>query len=301
LGKALGLVVALSVVLLPAAIIGAIALFFSAPAATAPDGLARACLMAIGYLIYFAVFILLSLGVSAASQSSRAALVTLFSIWIINCLLLPRVAADLSERLYPTPTGREFWEVIERDLKQGVDGHNPSDQRTEELKRRILQQYGVRRVEDLPVNFSGLVLQAGEEYGNRVFDRRYGELWGLYEKQNRVQTLLALGAPLLAIRPLSMGLAGTDSAQHRDFALAAEGYRRMLNKTMNETLAYNSRGNNSEYKGDAALWKSVADFAYRPPGIGQVARNQAWNFGILLFWLAAVALFAFRAASHLKP
>jgi hypothetical protein len=53
------------------------------------------------------------------------------------------VSAELSERLYPTPTGREFWELIERDLKQGVDGHNPSDRRTEELKQLFpISTYG---------------------------------------------------------------------------------------------------------------------------------------------------------------
>ncbi len=276
-GKALGILTALSLLLAPALALGIVALAFQSSTALTGDAVARLLLLALSYLLYFGVVIGVSLIVSAVAPSSRGALVILLALWIGNCLIVPRLAADLSERLYPTPSGEEFQAIIERDMKDGVDGHNPDSARTEELKQRVLKQYGVARVEDLPVNFAGLALVAGEEYGNQVFDRRYGELWRLYDKQNRIHHALTLFAPLDALRPLSAGLAGTDFAGHRHFAAAAETYRRMLTKTMNENLAYKSRGNTFAYKADSALWKDLPKFAYAAPGFGSVLRQQSWN------------------------
>jgi len=297
-GKALGQFAALGLLLVPATVIGVIAL--SLNSARASD-YARLSFLSAGYLLYFAGFIALSLACSAWAKSSRVALIALFAFWIVNCLLAPRLAADVAERLYPAPTGAQFWETIEQDMKEGVDGHNPASRRTEELKQQVLKQYGVTKVEDLPVNFAGIALQAGEEYGNRVFDRRYGELWGLYEKQNRIHKALALVAPLNALRQFSAGMAGTDFAQHRDFAVAAENYRRALNKMMNENLAYNSHGGDFEYEADGALWKATQDFVYTAPGATWVLRLQIWNCAALALWFAVAVALAWRAAIRLDP
>lgn len=305
-GKALGILTALSLLLAPALLLGITALswqhFAGSTAITLTgDAMPRLLLLAMVYLLYFGVIIGVSLIVSAIAPSSRGALVVLLALWIGNCLIVPRLAADLSERLYPTPSGEQFWAVIERDMKDGVDGHDTDSTRTEELKQRVLKQYGVTKVEELPVNFAGLALVAGEEYGNQVFDRRYGELWVLYDKQNRIHRALTAFAPLDALRPLSAGLAGTDFAGHRHFAAAAETYRRMLTKTMNENLAYNSRGNTMAYRANSDLWKGLPAFAYTAPGFESALRQQAWNLALLLTWFAVIWLAAWRVAAKLKP
>jgi hypothetical protein len=82
-----------------------------------------------------------------------------------SSFLLPRLSADFAEQLHPAPVAADFWRHVATEMK-GADGHSESDQRILELKRKTLAQYGVSRVEDLPVNFEGLRLQAGEEHGN---------------------------------------------------------------------------------------------------------------------------------------
>jgi ABC-2 type transport system permease protein len=109
--------------------------------------------------------------------------------------------------LLPSPSALQFSNQIAADMRLGIDGHNPEDQRAEELKQRTLAKYGVKRLEDLPVSFTGIALQAGEEHGYKVFDRRYAELWEAFERQNTVHRAGALISPLLAIRAFSMGLA----------------------------------------------------------------------------------------------
>ena len=214
-GKSLGIAGALALLLVPAAVVGAAALVVGSPG-PASSPLARGAVLAGVYLAYFTAFLALSLAVSAWARSSRTALVILLGVWVMNGLVAPRVAVDLSKWLHPTPSAVEFARTMERELASGVDDISRPDRAA--LTERLLTEYGVERVEDLPINESGVYLQESEEFGNRIFDRNYGALWDTFERQGSVHETLAVAAPLLAVRTLSMGLAGTDVEQHRHFA-----------------------------------------------------------------------------------
>ncbi len=149
------------------------------------------------------------------------------AFWIVNGLIAPRAIADLAKRVHPTPSAFAFQQAIDTDLRNGVDGHDPEDKRAEALKQRVMKQYGVDRLEALPVSFAGISLQEGEEHGNVVFDKHYSALWNRFEQQNRLKQFAGLLAPMLAINSVSMGLAGTDFAHHRGFAAALIATRRM--------------------------------------------------------------------------
>ena len=164
----------------------------------------------------------------------------------------------------------------------------------------MLAEYNVTSVEDLPVNFSGIALQAGEEYGNTISDKHYERLWQAYERQNRVHEMAAVVAPLIAIRNVSMGLAGTDWAQHKDFARAAEEYRRVLNKQMNEKYTHNSRAGQMNYVADRRLWEQAPPFAYQAPGLAWVLGNHVWGLMLLIVWCAGASAAAIVAASRMR-
>jgi len=55
------------------------------------------------------------------------------------------------------------------------------------------------------------------------------------EAQNRLLQRAALFFPQLGVQAASMGLAGTDLAQHRDFARAAEAHRRVGSRSSTTT------------------------------------------------------------------
>lgn len=299
-GKSLGIATALALLLIPATVIGVIALGLASENGELATGVPRLGLMVLAYLLYFGAFVGLSLMVSALAPSSRLALIALLGFWIVNGLVIPRFASDMSERLYPVPTSTAFWKGVNEEMKNGVDGHNPADKRAEELKARVLNQYGVQKVEDLPVNFAGISMQAGEEHGNEVFDTHYGKLWETYTRQERIHKGGAIVAPLLAVRSLSMGLAGTDFAQHRDFATAAEGYRRMLNKMMNDDFTHNAGKADFGYFADASLWSKVPDFEYTAPETAWVLKNQLASIITLCFWFALTGVGAVWAAQRMK-
>jgi ABC-2 type transport system permease protein len=300
-GKMLGVGAALSLLLIPATLIGVVALTLASGAGTLSASLPRLLLLCVGYLFYFGAFIGVALTVSALAQSSRAALVMLLAFWVVNGLLAPRLASDAAERLYRVPAADEFWNAVHREMKEGVDGHDSANGRTEELKRRLLAEYKVSRVEDLPVNFNGLALQAGEEYGNRVFDKHYGAVWDVYRRQERVHELTGLIAPLMSVRAFSMGLAGTDLAQHRHFTSAAEQYRRLFNKQLNEAFALNSRtADGYGYTVDRAFWERMPDFVYVAPGAEWVMWRQWFNLALLAAWCVAAMAAAVYAAGRMR-
>lgn len=299
LGKAGGITLALLVLLVPATIIGVLALTLASTSGGATSSMTRFVVLTISYLLYFGAFLGIALAASAFFRASRVALVALLGFWIFSCLVAPRVAADASERLYPAPSRVEFWRDVNKDLREGIDGHNPQDRRREELKQRVLAAYNVTRVEDLPVNFSGIALQAGEEYGNEIFDRHYTRLWQAYERQNRVHAVSALVAPLVAIRNVSMGVAGTDWASHKDFSRAAEEYRRVLNKQLNDNLAFNSRTGQT-YLANASLWQQAPPFEYQPLTLGSTLVNHAWSIAALALWFIAGLSLALFAAMRMR-
>ena len=211
-GKTLGFLAALLWLLVPATFIGVLALSLATTNELLLTSLPRFLLLCLAYLLYFGAFIGVALTVSALAKTPRTSLIILLGFWIFTCLLAPRLANDLAERIYQTPSANEFWAGVDKDLKEGIDGHNPANKRTKELEQQLLAQYKVSKVEDLPVNFNGIALNESEKFADRVFDKNWSAVWQTYYAQERVQKIGGALAPLLSVRFVSQSLAGTDLA-----------------------------------------------------------------------------------------
>jgi ABC-2 type transport system permease protein len=255
---------------------------------------AGALLLGGAYLIYSLIFLLLSVAVSARASTSAASLVFLLSFWLLVSVIAPRVLSSVTSQMLPAPPYDAFWEQVHADQENGVDGHDDQNLRTEQLRQSVLTQYGVARVDDLPVNFRGLALQAGEDYGNRVFDRRYRELWDLYHAQDRLQGLLGIISPQIPLHRASMVLAGTDLAEYERFSRAVESYRRVFVGQLNGELAASGRGASVARGND--FWSSVPRFDYRaarsPVGLPLAG---------LLAWFLLAGLLAWRSLAGMRP
>jgi ABC-2 type transport system permease protein len=289
IGKAVGIAGGLGMLLVPAAVVGSAALLLASEDGSFVANLPRLGWMSVSYLLYFAAFVGISLAVSALAKSARLALVCLLGFWIFNGLAAPRLFSDLSRTVYRTPSSFEFAKRMEADLKKGFD--------EEAFKQKVMAQYKVAKLEDLPVNYSGLSLKAGEDHGNEVYDKLYGELWDTFERQNLLQQQGAMVAPLMAIRSVSMGLSGTDFAQFRDFSVAAEKYRRMFIDVMNDDIAHAGK-TEGPYMADEKLWSKVPAFAYEAPPVATVLSQQTWSLALLAAWAGTAALAAGWAATR---
>jgi ABC-2 type transport system permease protein len=225
--------------------------------------------------------------------------VTLLSFWAVSTLIAPRLASEVAGRAFPAPSMQAFMENMSREMAEGINGHDPADKRVESLTKRVLAENKVARIEDLPFNYDAVVLQAGEEYGNRVLDRHYGRLWGLYERQARAQLAFSWMSPLMALRPYSMALAGTDLASHREFAEQAETFRRDLVRFLNHHMEKHSRTGDWNWRAGPQLWPQAPDFRYQPGALVRTLEERA-DAAVLAGWLVASALAALAAASRIS-
>jgi ABC-2 type transport system permease protein len=299
-GKVLGALAVLATIVLPSAVVGLVALV-AAPGFSIGDTLPRAAWLAAAHALYFGIFAGLGVLVSYRAPSSAIALLACLTIWTLSVWLVPRATSDLARRLAPLPSAFAFSQTITRDMQEGIDGHNPADRRLDALKASLLKQYNVERVEDLPVDWTGVALQAGEEHGNEVFDRRYAELYARFDRQARIYEWASLLSPTLALRNLSMGLAGTDWQQHWHFAQAAEAWRRDMVRRMNEELIYRSA--TSDYGTNLRgreVWETVPDFVYAPPPVGFALANHRASLLTLCLWAAAVLALLWRIGGGVR-
>jgi ABC-2 type transport system permease protein len=296
LGKALGIAGAMSLVLGPAVIVGVLALMTTSTTGLLAGDFSRTVLMMLAYAIYFSIFLGVSLAVSAIARTSRLALVGLMSFWLLNGLIATRAFSDIAGYLHPTPSAVEFSTNMERDIADRKE----TDAKLDEIRSRLMNQYGVSKVEDLPVNFTAISLQEGENHGDLVFDKHYNALFDQFQRQNGIYELGSLVAPLIAIRSISMGLAGTDFLQHRHFTVAAEEYRRLIQRTMNDDILKHPVKSGQSYLAGKELWEKVPGFSYEAPDASWVLNNYRMSITFLLLWVvvsAAVALAAARRAA----
>ncbi|MFN2444694.1 MAG: ABC transporter permease subunit [Vicinamibacterales bacterium] len=293
LGKALGVTLALGLVLVPATIVGVVGLALTSEYGALTSDAPRAVLLSLTYLAYFAIFVAISIGVSARASSSRVALVVLLSFWFANSLIATRAASDLAAVLYPTPSAVEFQTDIEKDLSDQSD----VQQRLEKRRQELLRKYNATSIDAVPINFSGISLQEGEEHGNAVFDRHYSRLFEVYDRQNHAYQVTGVAAPLLPVRALSMGLAGTDFAHHRQFVGAAEDYRRAMQRVLNNDIAEHAKPG-VVYTAGPDLWQQVTEFRYNAPDAGWVLAHYRWSLLLLAAWLVGSVWFALSSASR---
>lgn len=236
-----------------------------------PDPWLRVLFLILVYAFYLLIFVAFSVWVSIQSSTGRNALLTLLTCWILFTIIIPKTTANLGESLYPLPSMKIYREAIQKDIRDGLDGKTPKTTREEQLKKKYLQNYKVDSIHKLPLNFEGIRMQVGEDYGNKVYDIHWKRLIKIFDKQNRISSLSSFITPYLAIRNVSMGLTATDLNTSIHFQKTTENYRRELIRKMNHDMAQNSRyGEFYEYKADKNLWKTVKDFRYKTMSVYKI-------------------------------
>jgi len=300
-GKGLAIITAVGTLLLPAALFGFIALGFADnQQAGISDLFARSVWLVVGYAIYLIGFIALALAVSAALPSSRKALIVLLAFWVVNGFIAPRVMTDLARLFCPTPSKVEFQNGI-NEARKATFGHDETHPAFVTFRDEVLKKYNVTRIEDLPVSFRGLTLRKDDENGYRIYDEHYGALWNIYARQERLRAMAGFAFPLAALRPFSMGLAGTDSFHQNQFATAAELYRRQIQTAMSEDLILHHKNGDDRYVSNRQLWEKIPALKHKIPDAGTAIARQGLNLGILSVWMLATVAFAVTSTRRLRP
>lgn len=304
-GKALALGAVAAVALAPALV----ALAFAA--AAAPAETAAAGLIALAYGAYLAIWVLGVTVVSALSRTSRGALLALVAAWAVVIVFVPRGAAALAARAEPTLTRVETDLRLAQEARGIGDSHNPDDPFFAAFRARTLAQYGVDRVEDLPVNYRGLVSAEGEALTSRLFARYAARTAEGQRAQSRWMQAAAVFSPALAVRQASMAGAATDLENHVRFLEQAEAYRFDLIQRLNRLHAVQVRAEDDAARSrdaeaerrtrvEAGTWAGLPDFSFRPADPAERAARMAPGLAVLGGWLLAVLALCWPAARRLE-
>lgn len=290
-GKALGALLAVALWLAPLLALAFAGALLAGVLDASRDTLLRAGLLAGGYAVYLAACTALGVLVSALHRRAQGALLTLLGLWIALWIVVPRLATQAASRLHPTPSRAQ----IELDLAHAIrdlgDSHDPNNPRFQELQRRTLAEHGVSRVEDLPVNYGGIVMREGEKLSTAVFNDYYARLFEAHRAQDGLALRAGLFTPLLAIRSLSMGLAGTDAHHLVDFEEQAEAHRYAFIQRLNHLHITKIRWHDDKAQRlDAAEWRAFSPFEPRRPSAGWALSRVAPAGLAVIAWAAALSL-----------
>ncbi|UPJ46782.1 ABC transporter permease subunit [Bradyrhizobium sp. 200] len=273
-GKAAALASCVGILIAPVGLAFAVLIVARLPAGERVDVVYRIAWLAAGYGLYLGFFVFLTLAVSALARSCRTALVLLLGFWVAATLIAPRTASEATNLLYPAPSRLDFDNQLAHDVADAG-------------RKAWSTHFGARTPWDpsVPLSKWGAALKVDDEAGYGALDENFGRLWDTFERQQRAQEWVGLVAPVVALRGFSMGLAGTDFSQHRDFSTAAEAQRRKIQNIVSEDLIdHADRLGNAHftYKAGPELWASVPQFKYELPPV---------SFALAHHW-ASLALLA---------
>ncbi|MBT34069.1 MAG: hypothetical protein CMO01_30770 [Thalassobius sp.] len=255
----------------------------------------------LAYLFFYYILILLTVILSAWLKTPTAALSSILAIWVIWVVFLPKIFGLLTEDQYPLPSRQAFKLAMKVDRENGINGHAPSSNRKNEFKQKILKEYEVDSVEELPINLDGLLMQADEEYGNKVWDKHFGSNYQILKDQKWMYQLLGIIDPFIALQNLSMGFSGSDLFHHQDFLLAAENYRRDFIKSLNDKHAYGgSKSGDWSWKASEEFYKSINDFNYQIPPLLHFINYYLIDVLITFFWMCILILIVQQLSNKIE-
>lgn len=192
------------------------------------------------YLLYWGLFVQLTLLISARLSQPRQALGVLLILWCVNGFVLPRSLMSAGD----LPAYSELQAQIQTDLDALPN-----------WQTRLSQL-------DLPatVNAEAVVLKASEADETAVFARHMDALYGRYNALIQRVYRWRMWVPGLALQHASQGLAQSDFSAHQDFLRAAEAYRQSYILQLNDVLSERSAEETFSYVAGNELWKQVPAF-----------------------------------------
>ncbi len=286
----------------------AVALLLAAPAIVAllaagfmnPDWLGRAAWLAALYTGYLLLWSAAAVLISALSAHARDALVALAACWMITVLLLPRVMPDIASAMAPRATRIEAEVALHKEVAALGDSHDANDPHFAQFRARTLAKYGVTKVEDLPVNYGGLVIEEGERLASALYERHMLADFASQAAQHAIVMMAAIPSPVIALRSASGALAGTGRDAHQHFLLEGERYRYAMVQALNRLHVSQIRyKNDRDQRIGQQHWQELPRFAHVAPPVAVGARVLP-AAGLLGLWLAAMALLILPVSKRLE-
>ena len=192
------------------------------------------------------------------------------------------------------------------------DSHNVNDPAFQRLRDKLLEDNGVEAVEDLPVNFRGIVSEYGEQKQTKLLNQ-FSEA---RMRNEALQSGLLLNygwvSPFLSVMEASRVLAGSDLRNHHAFLRKAEHARyefvQGLNRLHAEKLTFaddikRSSDTAAEQRTRIASenWRVLQRFDFSPM-TPEVRMRNTWSaFALLVAWLLVLLVVLTVLSQKVRP
>lgn len=275
---------------------------FAPSEASSWDPAAALSMIAI-YAVYLSVWAFIVVAVSALLGRSSSAFLVLAAAWMIVAIVVPRVAADVASSAAPLESAFARQMQLATSLRALGDSHNPSDPNYVDFQSKVLSEYGVDTLEELPVNIRGLLAVEGERQGAEVLAKFSGADQAARERQQKIVASAGVVSPVLAIQGASQAIAGTDLSAYHRFLNTAEQHRLAFVQALNMLQATEVDYSLDKLKSidvqaeratrvSADAWSSLPAFVFEPaPGPERIANARPNVLLLLLWFVAAAAMF----------
>ncbi|HSH86107.1 MAG TPA: DUF3526 domain-containing protein [Methylophilus sp.] len=264
------------------------------------QALLRLSILVFSQALYIAGWCLLVVAVSWFSKQLHAALLTLLLCWVCICIIFPRGLANLAQVSYPTQPRAEAEYHAELKLQSIGDSHNPNDPHFAAFKENILKKYHVSRVEDLPVNYHGILMQEGERLTTAVYREQQVLHDAQLAKQNEsIRNWLWL-TPSLALQYIQMASAGNDLPHHQAFIRQSEERRYQLIQYLNQIHTFKvQQHDDKNTRVSADFWKNAPRPQVNLPSIAVSRSSIAAGFLVLMGWVLLPGFLLFKVSHRI--
>ena len=219
---------------------------------------------------------------------------------------------ESANAIMPTEGKLETDLRMQAELREVGDGHNAGAPEFRQLQANLLAQYDVERVEDLPVNFRGVVAEVNEADLTEVMNRYAEERMALEARQARFAEAFGWLSPVVAVSAGSRALSGADLATHHRFLREAEQVRfdfvQGLNRVHAEQLDYTIDINRSidtaserRTRMSAENWNVLDEFGFEAAPAGERLTRAAPALTMLLAWFLVLTVGLVFASRRIRP
>ncbi|KAF7775257.1 ABC-2 type transport system permease protein [Pseudoalteromonas citrea] len=288
-GKSLSYLLLSVVFILPVFILSLV-LASSAGATFSSEGVVRLLLLFSVYLLYCLFWIGLTLLISSYVKEPKQSLVLLTSIWFILTILMPRMLAEFAHTQNPHQKRNDFELAVKLDNRKVGNSHNPDDPYFSKFRAETLKKYGVDTVEELPINYKGLVMQEGEKLNAQIHNKHYEKQLEKFSAQQQFIRQFYWLNPYLFVRDFSMALTRTDTKHFLDFEQQAEAHRYARIQKLNQLHTNEiDHHNDRDQKVHKSYWQEFKPFSYQAPDLTWSLSVFSWLW--LLPLLVVIAMF----------
>ena len=263
------------------------------------EGLLAVASFVFGYALYLTVWVLLILLASSVFSKNSGSFTALAFVWILLCIVMPRVASTSASTAVPSAGKIETDFAVKAQLRKLGDGHNANDPAFMQFKQSLLKKYNVKSIDELPVNFRGLVASESEAKLTNVLNKFAQQRMQAELKQTKVSRYFGWVSPMVAIRSLSMIVVGTSIETHHRFLRETEQLRfdfvQGLNKVHVEKLSYQDDMNRNasteatkQARVSAQNWQVLQNFTFNVDTAQVRAQRSIPAFLQLFIWIAVL-------------